>query len=211
MNHDGKLKYPSNNDLSDSCKDFIEKLLNPDPCLRLSAAEALQHEWVNQPDEEEEDVEDTAMLMPTGSSSSYLSVSYSRDSGHESSSYLPALSDGMSSDPTMTTSGTPLSVVTPLVDLQEDEEEDFEDFDFDQLDHIDLDQFLDEVEQQGDAAMKMEKVETEHDEHEMVEIRTPDHVLTPGPRPSVSNQLQSKGVSQFVYCSDEYEMSPLPS
>lgn len=195
MAHDGKLKYPSNVDLSDSCKEFIESLLCPDPDLRPSASEALEHEWLNQPEEEDEEVEDTAMLMPTGSSNSYLSVSYSRDSAHESSSTLPGFAYGGNSDPTMTPldrSNTPLSVVAPLIGLQEDEEEDF---DFDQLDHIDLDQFLDEVHQLNDA----------RNDHEMVEIQTPDHVLTP---PAMTH---TKGVSQFVYCDDEYEMSPQPT
>eukprot|EP00485_Elphidium_margaritaceum_P001745 CAMPEP_0202694468 /NCGR_PEP_ID=MMETSP1385-20130828/8324_1 /ASSEMBLY_ACC=CAM_ASM_000861 /TAXON_ID=933848 /ORGANISM="Elphidium margaritaceum" /LENGTH=732 /DNA_ID=CAMNT_0049350321 /DNA_START=25 /DNA_END=2223 /DNA_ORIENTATION=- len=42
-----KLCFPEKAKLSVSCKDFISKLLCDDPSIRLSASEAMEHEWIS--------------------------------------------------------------------------------------------------------------------------------------------------------------------
>ena len=41
------VEWPKEINVSDECKDFIEKLLSKDPQVRLTAKEALKHSWVN--------------------------------------------------------------------------------------------------------------------------------------------------------------------
>jgi len=42
------IRYPPGVHLSDTCKDFIEKLLTYNPKERLSARDALQHDWIGE-------------------------------------------------------------------------------------------------------------------------------------------------------------------
>ena len=42
----GKYKYPKNCDLTDDCKDLIQKMLTVDPKERITIPEALNHPWI---------------------------------------------------------------------------------------------------------------------------------------------------------------------
>ena len=42
----GKYKYPNNCDLTDDCKDLIQKMLTVDPKERITIPEALNHPWI---------------------------------------------------------------------------------------------------------------------------------------------------------------------
>jgi calcium-dependent protein kinase len=52
-----EIEYPDKywSKISHQAKDIVEKLLNKNPHERISAAEALQHEWFNQDEKEMND------------------------------------------------------------------------------------------------------------------------------------------------------------
>lgn len=41
-----KVTFPSNNQVSDSAKDLVQRMLSDDPKQRLSLKEAMAHEWM---------------------------------------------------------------------------------------------------------------------------------------------------------------------
>ena len=48
--HLGRFMYPKNTELTDDCKDLIQKMLIVDPSERITIPEALNHPWIKSAD-----------------------------------------------------------------------------------------------------------------------------------------------------------------
>lgn len=172
MKYKDDLTFPERIPISDQCKDFITSLLKCNPEIRLSAHEALQHEWiVNEGNTYQFDESITGNTISGQSGDTDYSITAGPELPDESSASFNSqheelsMPSGYKIDSKRTSStlnSSAISAVTrslmsnavigasvilpPLADVQENAAVSSEDFDFGYLDGLDINEYLDSVE-----------------------------------------------------------------